>query len=968
METLTSLQFTPCGNLYCKRKTFSAIKKAFAFFALIFVNLLCINSARAATYYWTGTGGNSDWTNTGNWYLYPLLGLFSGYPQSGDIAYIGSNSPILNTNYFTGPYNPTVNATSICSQLYIGEDKASTLTVSNPLTVSNTFRLYSSGTVNATAAITVSNSSSSILNAGAFSTTSGNILLSGNGSSFQNSTTGVVNISGATVTMATNAYITNAASGSFTIKGTSVVNFGTTSYITNSGTFYAGITNSSCTLNLSQANNTITNNSGALFYLGSTSVLNLNGNTAKVNNSGGFTLQSDASGSAAIGNISGTGAALTGYYNVERFFTGGGLTANRGYRLLSSPVNQTGATASTSTFGISYLKNHTYLSVAYGGAFVAGISGTGGGFNGPSIGPTLYLYKEPLAASNTSYTSGKHVGIVAITVSGSPTSTSTGTTATVNTSHATDLTVSNLAIPIGNGFIFFFVGPSTRSTGSATGGPPADATVTANGYMNQGNFVVHLWFNGSGVNTLSYAAALNPGYCMVGNPYPSTINLATVASDNGGIDNIYVLNSRAGGTNQNYIAYSATGGSSSPLTQQYAVSGGGFIVHATSGTATLTFKESQKASTINPTGTGLIMSAPKAGILAVDGKLGNNTLSAAQQRTMAMQGQAGTALSGLYLKMEKDSLNYDYCGVYFGSNYNAKFEDGDAIYLSGPNNVVTMASLSADGVKAAVNNLPDYHNGAGVKLNVNASATGLYKLKMEGVRNIDTLYDIYLIDRYMNDSLDIRRYGVYNFNLNKADTATFGPGRFSLSIRRKPLPQYLLTNFYGSKAQSGLLVTWKTQNEYNYTGFTLEKQTASTGEYTALYDKQSDGSATYNFLDATPNSGSNTYRLKQNDADGRVSYSQPITIFFDKLAGNGLINVFPNPTAEIINVSIPGTTTGQSTYRMMVYNSSGYAVMQKTTSNNTWSENIATFRPGVYVVEVAKADGTLLGKVKFIKN
>ncbi|WP_162276913.1 T9SS type A sorting domain-containing protein [Mucilaginibacter pedocola] len=918
--------------------------------AVIVAVSLMPSKANAAVYYWTGNGGNTDWNNVNNWYIWPFLGVFTGYPGAGDDAYIGSFTPILGTDVFTGPYSPTVNVATTCQRVYVGQNKAATLTVSSALTLTGAFlatdalTVYSGGTVNATANITISAGSNVFANAGVVNISGATLALSGSSSSLQNTSTGVI-----------------------TINGTSTVTFAGSAVITNSGTFNAGTSGSRCTLNLSSASNSVTNNSGGFFNLGSTSIINLTGNSARVTNSSGgrFTLQSDALGSAAIGNISGSSAGLTGYFDVQRFFTGGGLTSNRGYRLLSSPVNQSNSTTSTSTFGLSYLKNHTYLNITYTGVFTGGTGGTGSGFSGTSLGPSIYLYKESLAASNTSYISGKHVGIASIAVTGSPTSTTTGTLSTVNTVHATDAAVTGLNIPIGNGYLFYFVGPSTRTTGSATGAPPVDAITTANGYINQGNFVVHLWFNGTGVNTLSYAAP-GPGikgYNMLGNPYPCTIDLATVITDNPGVDNFYLLNQRAGGTNQNYVAYSKTGGNSSPLAQQYVVSGGGFLVHAINGSQTFTFKESQKVPTINPTGTGLIMSAPKAEILAVNGQLTN-----AQQRTMAMPAQNNTALTGLYMKMEKDSLNFDYCGIYFGTNYDAKFEDGDARYINGPNNVVTMASQSADGISSAINNMPDYHAGGRIKLNVNAAATGLYKLKLEGVRNIDTLYDIYLMDRYMNDSLDIRRHRVYNFNLNKADSATFGANRFELSIRRRPLPQYLLTDFYAAKVTGGINITWKTQNESNYTGFTLEKQTRGSNEYTSLFDEQSDGRGAYNTIDRQPTSGNNVYRLKQNNADGRISYSQPITIFYDSQAGNGLINVFPNPTAQMINVSIPATTAAQQNYRMRVYNSTGYMVMQKNTPNNNWTENIADFRPGVYVVEVIKADGSTLGKVKFIKN
>jgi hypothetical protein len=679
--------------------------------------------------------------------------------------------------------------------------------------------------------------------------------------------------------------------------------------------------------------------------MASTSVLTLAGRAILNNSAGTFTLKSDASGSATIAAIPST-ASVKGSYAVERFFTGGSSSANRGYRMLSSPVNQTSATFSNAnTYSLSFLKN---------GVFTGGTGGTGSGFSGTSAGPTLYLYKETRTPSNASFTAGKHLGIS--TVNASTLVLSDGTT---------------VSLPVGNGYLFYFVGPASRTSGSSAI-TPLDATTTSTGYINQGTFNVNLWYTPTnGAGKLSYTAALTtPGLNMVGNPYPSTINLNTLLSDNAnattGITAIYELDSRTGGSNQNYVAYTASG-NSSPMVQGYAVSGGGFLVRAASATSVLTFKESQKSNT-QLTGTSLIMSAPNAQVITANGMPMGGALTASQKRLMAALPPATSdAVTGFYMKMEKDNQVYNYCGVYFKKGASEKYEGADAEYLAGPTAPVSMSSLSSDGIKTAVNLLPDYHNGIRVKLNVTANTSGLYHLRLEDVRNIDALYDIYLLDRLKKDSLDIRHYGVYDFNLNTADTATFGANRFELSIRRKPLPEYLLANFTASKANEGVKVNWETQNESNYTGFTLEKMNKATAAYEPIYEKQSDGSSTYAFTDRAPNSGNNTYRLKQNDIDSRISYSEPVTIFYDKNAAKGLISIFPNPTVETLNVSVP-VQSASTSYLLRLYNSSGNLILQKSSITSNWSENIGTLKTGAYIVEVIKKDGTSLGKTKFIKN
>lgn len=808
------------------------------------------------------------------------------------------------------------------------------------------------------------------MNAGTGAYTIGNALTVGPGTLNCGASPGTLSVTGPFANASTGTF--SAGTGTTTFKNT-YTNNGTFTYGAGTIIFDNGVTPQALADNSTNGttfNNVTFSGTGAKtmsgtgqFYVGSTGLLTMGTNTI-LTTGGILTLKSDANGSAAVA-IMPSGAGISGSAHVQRFLTGGGVASNRGYRLLSSPVNQTSATISnTNTFNLAYLNQHTFNGVAYAGAFTGGVFSNdalaqAGGFSGKSVTPTIYLYKESIAATNIGSLSGKHVGVIKVTATD---------VATLNTSDAT-ATISNLTIPIGNGFLMYFVGPSTRSSGSSSI-VPQDATMTDNGFINQGTFTVKLWYTPTGgAGKLSYSALANPGYNMVGNPYPSTLNLSQLYSDNSAsIDVIYMLSKREGGTGQDYVAYS-TNGSSSPAANGFAVSGAGFIVHAKSTSATLTFNENQKATSTQITGSSLIMDAPQAQVLAVDGKLGPNSLSIAQQRKMALPAPTtNQPLTGLYMKIEKNADVFGYCGIYYRKDYSAKFEEGDALYLAGPSSITSISSLSSDKAKTAINHLPDYHNGSRVWLNVTATATGIYNLKLEGVRNIDTLYNIYLVDHLKKDSLDIRHYGTYAFNLVSTDTSTFGGNRFELVINRKPVPQYVLTNFVATKVTEGVNINWNTVNESNYTGFTLEKLNKTTGEYAPLYDKQSDGSAAYNYVDHAPNSGNNIYRLKQNDIDNKISYSQPITIFYDKnAAGGGLFSVFPNPTSEMINVSIPESTSA-ATYKFKLYDSVGNLVMQKTSSTSHWSENIGSLKTGAYIVEVLKSNGASLGKGKFIKN
>src|SRR3569833_971248 len=290
-------------------------------------------------------------------------------------------------------------------------------------------------------------------------------------------------------------------------------------------------------------------------------------------NSGLLTLKSTAAQTAAVDVIH-SAYKISGIVNAERFLSGGGQTSNRGYRLLSTPKNQTTDTTKTqtnpNTFGLYYLGSHVYGGVTYPGALTVGIGGPTKGFGMTNNNPTIYFYDESQTFNGRSFTLGNHIPVYAINTNG---------TQLIGTRF--------FGVSVGFGFLLYFVGPSSRTDALATTAP-ADVTLTANGYLNQGTIPVQLW---TGATMLSYTAQdashPYPGMNMVGNPYPSTIDLSKVLSDNSAsISNIYVLSAK-NSPNQTYIAYTANGASAP--NQGYAVSGEGFFVTAKSTGKTLLF-------------------------------------------------------------------------------------------------------------------------------------------------------------------------------------------------------------------------------------------------------------------------------------------------------------------------------------------------------------------------------------------
>jgi hypothetical protein len=83
----------------------------------------------------------------------------------------------------------------------------------------------------------------------------------------------------------------------------------------------------------------------------------------------------------------------------------------------------------------------------------------------------------------------------------------------------------------------------------------------------------------------------------------------------------------------------------------------------------------------------------------------------------------------------------------------------------------------------AINSLPLWTNGTAIPLVVGAENSGLYNLNLMSVNDVPANFGIWLKDKKMKDSLNIRLYPSYAFNIVKTDTTSYGSSRFSIVLR-----------------------------------------------------------------------------------------------------------------------------------------------------------------------------------------
>jgi len=685
-----------------------------------------------------------------------------------------------------------------------------------------------------------------------------------------------------------------------------------------------------------------------------------------------LTLMSTGTGTATVADITNagttTGISITGTVNAQRFITGGALKY-RNYRFFSAPVSMSSQTLGVAGTGNVY--NLKYLNTA-NTAYPITTGNAGGGFD-KTGNPTIYLYREDRNANNGVFTGGNYIGIASIT----------GVTMSYNTFNNT--TTSGY-LPVGNGFAFFYRGSKANLAGRTTL-PIVSSTnwadngnVTNAGTLNQGTIPVILWYSNSTANnyqtTLSFTAAnvTTQGFNLVGNPYASSIDWSKFSAT--------VSTAAIYGPNLNptvyeldpltniFGTYNATTQAVTGNGNKIISSGQGFFVKAANTSATLKFTEQAKSNTQLISGSALLFKA-----------------------------QAVATTYNQYIRLDLSKDTTDKNEILLGFNptstksYN-QVEDDLFLYALAATNE-TMWTTSSDNVKLVTkwNVLPKAKQQDTIGITVNAPASGLFTLTRAELQGIPTLYKVWLMDRYMKDSLDLRNNSTYAFNINLADTNTFGSHRFQVIVREDPALGVHLLNFTALKATAGAQTIWKTENEDHYTNFAIERSTDNGLTYKVLDSLISDALGTYNFIDKNPLSV-NMYRLKMTDIDGAVTYSNVVTLSYSTLSNSivsNSINVYPNPSRGIINLaintgvssssnssapalqtkgisSLAAVPTGTSNYGIKIISITGMIVKTTTSSSANWQDNVSNLAPGTYIIQVVNnSDQSLVGKSTFIK-
>jgi len=322
--------------------------------------------------------------------------------------------------------------------------------------------------------------------------------------------------------------------------------------------------------------------------------------------------------------------------------------------------------------------------------------------------------------------------------------------------------------------------------------------------------------------------------------------------------------------------------------------------------------------------------------------------------------------------LAKDPINTDDILIRFQKDISSVFDvDVDAQYFQG-NGQVNLSSFSSDGISLAINLQPYPKISESIGLKVITKTDGPYQLNLTQIVNIPRLFDIWLKDAYTKDSIDMRKHATYSFNVLKSDSNTFGSKRFTLVIRQNPAYTYQLLNFTATKITDSTRVhlAWDTENEQDYTNFTVERSTDNGLTFRVLDTVTSSGLGSYSFADKNPIIGQNIYKLKQEDFNNTTTYSDAVVVSFSDFREppGGSLGLFPNPVLNQLNLVITPRPVEATSFQIRIFNISGFLVRQASSMQNNWQGDVGDLKPGTYIIKVSDLrDNSLVGNTKFVK-
>lgn len=156
------------------------------------------------------------------------------------------------------------------------------------------------------------------------------------------------------------------------------------------------------------------------------------------------------------------------------------------------------------------------------------------------------------------------------------------------------------------------------------------------------------------------------------------------------------------------------------------------------------------------------------------------------------------------------------------------------------------------------------------------------------------------------------------------------------------------------KSGNTAILNWTVSAERDVKRYTLQRSGNGT-LFTDVVSYTADGRTTYSKIDAQPLNGINYYRVRIENIDGSISYSEIKMVRFDS---KSIVTVFPNPASDKVNVQVPDSWQGKPV-RIEVIALTGQVLITNSVSAASQVETIGInhLPAGVYHLRIDGQNG-----------
>jgi hypothetical protein len=174
-----------------------------------------------------------------------------------------------------------------------------------------------------------------------------------------------------------------------------------------------------------------------------------------------------------------------------------------------------------------------------------------------------------------------------------------------------------------------------------------------------------------------------------------------------------------------------------------------------------------------------------------------------------------------------------------------------------------------------------------------------------------------------------------------------------------------LADFKATKRSEDVLLTWNTASENNSLRFEIER--SSDGQqFVKIGSVSAAGESTvrkgYSFVDHSPKSGINYYRIGSIDRDGKGTTSTTQVVSFDQMS-KVEVKLAPQPMDAVMTVAISGAPGAAS---FVIVDMKGQTIRNiPVNGNTTFTVNKARLTSGMYVYKLLDRSGKMVysGKI-----